>query len=147
MKIILVRCASCCSPETDAHYKALDEGLRSADHRTDLLIIPPLGDGFEALMATASHRLTNLRNSCDVLICLDRIACLLPHGRKFACFPNQEFASACTHVSSEGKYLSNLIEAGVGEAESVQLLVRGITERQSSSSPLLDVKLLLQKLK
>lgn len=147
MKIILARCASHCDPETDARYKALDEGLRAAEHRTDLLIIPPLGDGFDALMAAASHRLMNLRGSCDALICLDRIACLLSHGRKFAVLPDQELQPANTHVSSEAEYLANLIEAGIREAESLPLPVRGKAKRQSISSARFDVTPLLRKLK
>lgn len=147
MKIILARSESHCNSEADARYNALDEGLRAAEHRTDLLVIPPLGDGFEALMAAASHRLMNLRSFCGALICLDRIACLLPHHRKFAFIPDQELQAAQTHVSSEAEYLSNLIEAGIREAESLQFPVRGKAKRQSVSTAVFDFAPLLRKLK
>ena len=147
MKIILAQCASYCSLETDENFKVLAKGLRRAGHRTDLLIIPPLGDGFEALMAAASHRLVNLRSFCDVLICLDRVACLLPHGRKFAFLSKQEPLPTDTYAPTEETYLTKLIEAGIEEAESLRLPILSKKNGQSPSSSSIDVTPLLRKLK
>lgn len=146
MKIILARCASPWNHAADERYIALDEELRAAKHRTDLLVIPPLGDGFEALMAAASHRLMNLRSFCGALICLDRIACLLQHDRKFAFLPDEDLQSASTHVSAKAEYLSNLIEGGIREAERVKVPRLGKAKRQPNSNTLFDVTLLLRKL-
>lgn len=146
MKIILARCASPWNSAADERYNALDDGLRAAKHRTDLLVIPPLGEGFEALMAAASHRLMNLRSFCGALICLDRVACLLQHHRKFAFFPDEELQPKNPHMSAQADYLLNLIEAGMTEAERVEFPKLGKDERQPNSNLLFDVTLFLRKL-
>ena len=146
MKVILVRCASHCNSKTDAQCDELVEGLRSAGHRTELCILPPIGTGFEALMAVASHRLMNLQSSCGALICLDRVACLLRHDRKLALLANQATPARGPSVSSEEVYLLNLIEAGVGEARRLKLPVRKKSDREGSPGPRRDFSLLLREL-
>lgn len=146
MKIILARCASPWNPAADERYNALDEGLRAAKHRTDLLVIPPLGDGFEALMAAASHRLMNLQSFCNALICLDQVACLLQHHRKFAFFPDKELQKTNPPIPANADYLLNLIEAGISEAERVKVPRPGKGQQQTKSNSPFDVTALLRKL-
>lgn len=146
MKVILAQCASYRNSTIDSQCKTLIEQLRRAEHRTDLLIIPSIGTGFDALMAVASHRLMNLQDSCDALICLDRVACLLPHDRKFALLLDQDFDEEITHIASENDYLSNLIEQGLREAKSLSLALRGARKGQSSANVRLDIAPLLREL-
>ncbi len=144
MKIIVAQCTSHRNIKIDALSIALIDQLRSAEHQTDLIIIPPIGDGFEALMAVASHRLMNLRLLCDALICLDRAACLIQHPRKYAILPDQITQSENTPIPFESKYLANLIKAGTAEAKILKVSVRS-GKRQLSSSDLFDFSTLLRE--
>lgn len=98
-------------------------------------------------MAVASHRLMDLKNSCDALICLDRVACLIRHSRKFAVLPDEETHSPDPLIASEDAYFLNLIEAGIEEAQTLQLPKRNQSDCESSLATQCNLSPLLRKLK
>lgn len=143
MRIGVLQSASHTSARTDALCTALINELRIADHQTDLITIPPIGDGFAALMAVGAHRLMNLHLSCDAVICLDYVACLTHHERKYALLLDQVPPSSGDSIPAEARYLANLIEAGIDEAKQLQSPVEN--NSQSSLRAAFDFSAILRE--
>jgi hypothetical protein len=114
MKVMIARCPAAHGQASLTGQRALGDLLRQGGHQVQFLDLPAIGSGMEALTNIASHRLLNL-SGCDVLLCLDRVAAVLRHGRKFACLLDRRPELD----GPEADFLGKLLNSALGEAQSV----------------------------
>lgn len=115
MKIIVAHCPAAHGGSDLAQHEKLVDLLEHKGHKVQLLDLPAIGSGIEALTNIASHRLLSLA-SCDVLVCLDPIATVLRHDRKIVWRSRERDVSADDPSSL---YLANLLQSAVEEASAV----------------------------
>lgn len=146
MKVILARCSDLHEADARARSEALAEALQTAGLKTEFLELPSFGEGIDALATLASHRLLNLRASCDALICLDLFAAVLRHPRKFAMILEEVPGPAPADSSAESLYLFNALRAGLQEARSLGTPRRKGSRGRAKSAGVFDLTPLLEEL-
>lgn len=146
MKIILARCPDHHGRGARIRAEALAEALRTAGLKIEFLELPSFGDGIDALATLASHRLLNLRSSCDAVICLDLFAAVLRHPRKFAALEEESSGPTPAGSSPEGVYLLNALQAGLHEARPLAASSPKKGRGRAKSGKVFDLTPLLQEL-
>lgn len=146
MKIILARCTELHAPAARTRAEALAGALRTTGLQTEYLELPRFGDGIDALATLASHRLLNIRSSCDAVICLDLFAAALRHPRKFAMILKESSGPARADSSPESVYLWNALQAGLKEARPLGAPARKGSGGRGKSAGVFDLTPLLEEL-
>lgn len=121
MKIIIAQ--SALGAELDGYATALCDVLGGAGHATQRLVLPSIAAPGRALTNAASLRLLGTE-AADALICLDPVAALLRHRRKYAwlldgSFLDPDQGQRAAERPSDRHYLANVLRSAVAEARAI----------------------------
>ncbi len=139
MKIIVAHSTATELASFAGYREMLCECLEGAGHKTQLLDLPSIAAPYRALTNIASYRLLSTAETADAIICLDAVAAVLRHTKKLVLLLDDAYLAAdriqLPHErTSERGYIANVLQASLGEANTIFTVSRFASNRLNALS-------------
>jgi hypothetical protein len=124
MKVLIAGSSTSALAATEGYARALRDRLQVEGHRVEQLDLPSIGVGDEAAPNLASYRLMDTAASADAIICLDPVAAVLPHPRKFCWLLDSasldvEAAPTGSERLADRLFIARVLRRGIDEARGI----------------------------